>query len=239
MPKQSPFFKFDAAEWLSGSIQFATLEQKGLFIDLCAMYWNTWEPVEINTKFKVRYRYDEPTLTDLMRTLTDLDLICEVEGKYTVPFLDKLINDRRDWSEKCSEWGKKSASVKGRSTKKKEERRKKIVDSRKKKVEKEKTTYAQFVHMTDIEYSKVLEKFGSESAAMQAIEKLNNYKGSSGKKYKSDYHAIISWVYEDVKKQIAPFPNAPKPTDINYDDLDEESIAWLEATEIQTRGDDQ
>ena len=97
------------------------------------MYWNTWKPIKVDTKFRVRYRYDEGRLTDLMRTLTDLELISECEGGYIVPFLDALMDERRDWSDKCSEWGKMSAEGKGRSTKKKEESREKIVESRKKK----------------------------------------------------------------------------------------------------------
>ena len=53
--------------------------------------------------------------------------------------------------------------------------------------------------MTNDEYEKLVVAHGKELAD-QCIEKLDNYKGSSGKKYKSDYRAILSWVLEELKK---------------------------------------
>jgi len=132
MSKQTPFFKFDPMQWLGGAIQNCTLEEKGLFIDLCAHYWKHYKPVKVDAKFKVRYRYLEGTLTDLIGTLSDLDFITVSEAGITVNFLDELMDDRQEFLKKCSKAGKKSASIKGTSSNKKEERRKKSVDSRKK-----------------------------------------------------------------------------------------------------------
>lgn len=127
--KDTPFFKFDSSAWLGGSIQFTSLECKGLFIDMCALYWESQKPLKIDTKFKVRIRYDEGTLSNLLGTLTELSVIVETEQGYKIPFLDKLMSDRRKWLQKCSDAGKKS---KGTSSNKKEERREKKVESRKK-----------------------------------------------------------------------------------------------------------
>jgi hypothetical protein len=33
------------------------------------------------------------------------------------------------------------------------------------------------------------------------IEVLDNYKGANGKKYKSDYRAILNWVVERVERE--------------------------------------
>jgi len=55
-----------------------------------------------------------------------------------------------------------------------------------------------YVTMTNTEHQKLLEEFG-EDATNEMIEILNNYKGSSGKKYKSDYMAIRSWVIDRWK----------------------------------------
>ncbi len=129
--KGTPFFKFDAMSWLGGSIQFATLEEKGLFIDIAAMYWKTWKPVEINERFKVRYRYLQGTLSDLIGTLSNLGVIVVSEAGITVPFLDEMIDARVEWLEKCSKAGKKSAARQGTSSNKKEERRKKKEEKRK------------------------------------------------------------------------------------------------------------
>ena len=136
MSKQTPFFKFDAMQWLGGAIQNCTLEEKGLFIDLCALYWKDYKPVKMDAKFKVRYRNLEGTLSNLIGTLSDLDFIVVSEAEITIPFLDALMNDRQEFLEKCSKAGKKSASIQGTSSNKKEERRKKKEESRDKKEDK-------------------------------------------------------------------------------------------------------
>lgn len=58
---------------------------------------------------------------------------------------------------------------------------------------------AEFVSMTNVEYEKLVNTYGKEFAD-QCITVLDNYKGSSGKKYKSDYRAILNWVIDKVKK---------------------------------------
>lgn len=61
----------------------------------------------------------------------------------------------------------------------------------------DKIYYAEFVSMTNTEHSKLIEKHG-EALTNKTVEVLDNYKGSSGKKYTSDYRAILSWVVERV-----------------------------------------
>ena len=40
MAKELPYFKFEPNEWENGNIQMLPREDKGLFIDLCCMYWS-------------------------------------------------------------------------------------------------------------------------------------------------------------------------------------------------------
>lgn len=40
MAKELPYFKFEPNEWENGNIQMCSREHKGLFIDLCSMYWS-------------------------------------------------------------------------------------------------------------------------------------------------------------------------------------------------------
>lgn len=79
----------------------------------------------------------------------------------------------------------------------------KIKDNRKKgskgKKEEEKIHFAEFVSMTNAEYEKLISTYGKEFAD-QCIYTLDNYKGSKGKTYKSDYRAILSWVVEKVEQ---------------------------------------
>ena len=60
-----------------------------------------------------------------------------------------------------------------------------------------KTAFADFVSMTNDEYSSLIARLG-EADTKRAIEILDNYKGSSGKKYVSDYRAILSWVVDKL-----------------------------------------
>lgn len=60
--------------------------------------------------------------------------------------------------------------------------------------------YAENVKMKENEFNTLVEKY-SEDTTKKMIEVLDNYKGSSGKKYKSDYRAILSWVVDKVTKE--------------------------------------
>jgi predicted phage replisome organizer len=74
------------------------------------------------------------------------------------------------------------------------------------KSEPEKNNYAEFVSMTLIEYDKLISEHG-EQAVKDMIIILDNYKGASGKRYKSDYRAILQWVVNEYYKR-----NGNKPS---------------------------
>ena len=40
MAKELPYFKFEPNQWENGNIQIFTHEEKGVYIDLCSMYWS-------------------------------------------------------------------------------------------------------------------------------------------------------------------------------------------------------
>jgi hypothetical protein len=60
-----------------------------------------------------------------------------------------------------------------------------------------KIKFAEFVSMTQEEHDKLTETHG-EDKVNRIIETLDNYKGSTGKKYTSDYRAILNWVVSRV-----------------------------------------
>jgi len=66
----------------------------------------------------------------------------------------------------------------------------------------EKKHYAEFVTMTEAEYEKLVAAHGEEKTRL-LIETLDNYKGSSGKKYASDYRTILNWVVDRVNEDLA------------------------------------
>lgn len=71
-------------------------------------------------------------------------------------------------------------------------------DEKEKKATKKK--YADHVKMQEKEYDKLVEQYG-EAFTEKLIEELNNYKGANGKKYKSDYLAILNWVVEKCERK--------------------------------------
>lgn len=65
-------------------------------------------------------------------------------------------------------------------------------------MKKGKIKYDEFVQMTADECNKLIIEYGQE-ATNRCISKLNMYKGSNGKLYKSDYLAIKNWVLDSLK----------------------------------------
>jgi hypothetical protein len=74
---------------------------------------------------------------------------------------------------------------------------KKVNKDKKVKKDNKKIIYAESVSMTLEEYEKLIEQFG-EIGTKERIDRLSLYKGSTGKKYKSDYLTILNW--ERMKK---------------------------------------
>lgn len=95
----------------------------------------------------------------------------------------------------------------------------KNIDNRKKdskgKKEEEKIHFAEFVTMTNAEYEKLVSTHGKDFAD-QCITILDNYKGSSGKNYKSDYRAILNWVIDKAKEKNNKSTNTTNPVKILY-----------------------
>lgn len=83
----------------------------------------------------------------------------------------------------------------------------------------EKIHFAEFVSMTNAEYEKLVSTYGKEFAD-QCITALDNYKGSSGKTYKSDYRAILSWVIEKIKEKSQKVKGKSSYEQRKYNDLD-------------------
>lgn len=65
-----------------------------------------------------------------------------------------------------------------------------------------KKNYAEFVALTEEEYTKLVESHG-EAVAQWCIQKLNKYKGATGKTYASDYGAILLWVIDSYQEEQA------------------------------------
>lgn len=89
--------------------------------------------------------------------------------------------------------------------------------TKRQKADPEKVKYAEFVTMTEAEYVKLAEAYG-KTGADRMVEILDNYKGANGKRYTSDYRAILNWVVsrykEEQERRGVKVTKAPK----DYDD---------------------
>ena len=78
-----------------------------------------------------------------------------------------------------------------------------------------KNKYADSVFLKKSEYEKLIERIGEEKTK-KCIEKLDAYKDSKGKKYKSDYKAILNWVIDEIEKiSVNGSPKNYIPSDPN------------------------
>jgi len=92
----------------------------------------------------------------------------------------------------------KSTQSKVKESKVKESKAKN--NARAQKPKPEKIKYADFVSLTNAEYKALVAKLGEEGTE-RCIEILDNYKGAMGKRYKSDYRAILNWVVERYEEE--------------------------------------
>lgn len=83
--------------------------------------------------------------------------------------------------------------------------------TKKKKEPVKKTNYAEFVKMTEEEHGNLITEHG-EQVTQALIKKLDDYKGSTGKTYKSDYRTMLGWVIEAVTKDKPQLFNGQPPT---------------------------
>lgn len=86
MAKNFPYFKFIATDWLTGDIVFESLSAQGLFINICAIYWQRDGVLTIE---EVNKRYKSPNeLKELSESFLNIK-----DGFINIQFLDEqLIN---------------------------------------------------------------------------------------------------------------------------------------------------
>ena len=105
MAKNFPYFKFTATEWLTGDIVYESLELQGLFINVCAVYWQRDGKLTIEDLIK-RYKNES-----LINQLID-KYIWSNNGNILIKFLDEQLIEANHISKVNSENGKKGAEAK-------------------------------------------------------------------------------------------------------------------------------
>ena len=102
--------------------------------------------------------------------------------------------------DKCNTVSAETPQSKVKESKEKESKEKNNTRAREEKKQPKKIKFADFVSLTNAEYEALVAKLG-EDGAKRCIEILDNYKGAKGKKYKSDYRAILNWVVERYEEE--------------------------------------
>lgn len=109
MAKNFPYFKFIASEWMTGDIVFESFSVQGLFINICALYWQRNGSLtidDINKRFKNPEELTQ--LTDRFFSLND--------GLISVKFLDEQLIEANHISKVNSENGAKGGRPKAFKT---------------------------------------------------------------------------------------------------------------------------
>jgi hypothetical protein len=98
MAKNFPFFKFIVTEWLTGDIVYESFCVQGLFVNICALYWQRDGKLTIDD---INKRYKNPVelaeLTDRFFSVND--------GYISIQFLDEQLIDANHISKVNSQNG--------------------------------------------------------------------------------------------------------------------------------------
>lgn len=201
MINKDPAFVFYSSDFLTG-VSNLTMEERGQYITLLCLQH------QLGHLSKKTINLNIGQVSDDVLSKFEID----ENNNYFNERLEYEINKRAKFIEHQKENGSKG----GRPKKPKQNPNETQTKPKKKPLENEieienrneddidnsknKVHFAEFVTMTNAEYEKLVSTHGKEFAN-QCIETLDNYKGSKGKKYVSDYRAILSWVIDTVKEK--------------------------------------
>ncbi len=196
---KDPAFLFYSSDFLSGTM-LMTDEQIGQYIKLLCLQHQKGHLKE-KDMLNICKSYDEDIFSKFLK---------DEEGNYYNKRLEIEANKRKAYSESRRKNRKNKETydedMKNICNSYEEHMENEnineniIINKNNSKKEEEKIHFAEFVSMTNAEYEKLVSTYGKEFAD-QCIEVLDNYKGSSGKKYKNDYRAILNWVIDKEKSK--------------------------------------
>lgn len=103
MAKELPYFRFEPSEWDNGNIQICSRESKGLFIDLCSIYWSRLGELPYALALQKLCNGNK----DALQELVDAEILGVIEGQIVIEFLDEQLSERGQVSEKRRNAAKK------------------------------------------------------------------------------------------------------------------------------------
>lgn len=103
MAKELPYFRFEPSEWDNGNIQICSRESKGLFIDICSIYWSRLGELPYALALQKLCNGKEDALQELLKS----DIFRVNDGQIVIDFLDEQLSERGQVSEKRRDAAKK------------------------------------------------------------------------------------------------------------------------------------
>ena len=98
MAKELPYFKFEPNQWENGNIQMLSREDKGLFIDLCSMYWSRLGDVPLKLAIQKLCNGNATALN----SLCEEKIIEVIDENIYIKFLSEQLNEFENISEQNS-----------------------------------------------------------------------------------------------------------------------------------------
>lgn len=87
MAKELPYFKFEPSQWDTGNIQVCPPEVKGIFIDLCSIYWQRLGELP----YKLAIQKICGGNATALETLCEEDIIKVIDGMICIDFLNEQL----------------------------------------------------------------------------------------------------------------------------------------------------
>ncbi|MFT5347784.1 MAG: hypothetical protein ACI9M3_000818 [Bacteroidia bacterium] len=98
MAKELPYFKFEPNQWENGNIQMLSREDKGLFIDLCSMYWSRLGDVPLKLAVQ-KLCGGNATAFD---SLISEQIFEVIDGRICINYLNEQLGEFEDTSKQNS-----------------------------------------------------------------------------------------------------------------------------------------
>ena len=102
MAKELPYYKFEPNEWENGNIQICTHEEKGVFIDLCSIYWSRLGDVP----YKLAVQKICGGNANALDSLYENKIFEIIDGNIYIKFLSEQLNEFENTSERNSKIAK-------------------------------------------------------------------------------------------------------------------------------------
>lgn len=96
MAKELPYLKFEPSIWDSGNIQMCSLAAKGLFIDVCSLYWIRLGEVPYALALHKHCNGNTTLLDELIKC----EIISIVDDQIVIDWLDEQLSEFQETNEK-------------------------------------------------------------------------------------------------------------------------------------------